>query len=192
MSNEIEAALFSNKLVNQETLHRGRMQHGRVLCDPSVPWMIDYNTVTAQPSGLLKSYQKAAGSELLFWNVPSVPKKRDTFEDIRKEIESLMTAYSASAYVAELRESTEAIDAAVNTAPTERLSSQLMNCVRSNPHESIKLFSKIGVAFFLFTMVVFVVTGTLIVNPFFSFFATLACLLFWTMAKVDERLYHKP
>lgn len=70
------------------------------------------------------------------------------------------------------------------------IQAQLISCIKAKPHESVKFFSKIGAATFLFTLLMYVVSGALIVNPIMAIFGIFGCLLFWIMAKVDEKIYH--
>lgn len=75
--------------------------------------------------------------------------------------------------------------------PLRPIQAELIACLASRPHESIKLLSKLGAATFLFTILVYYIGGALIVNPVVAFFGILACFVFWIMAKGDEYLHHR-
>ena len=75
--------------------------------------------------------------------------------------------------------------------PTPSIQIEILNCIVARPHEGIKLGSKLGIAVFLFALVVYFVGGVLIINPVVAFFGVLGCSVFWVMATVDKRLYHR-
>lgn len=77
------------------------------------------------------------------------------------------------------------------TMPQQSVQTEIAKCIAARPHESITLFSKLGIVTFVFVLLVYFVGGVLIVNPVFAFFGLLACGLFWTMAVVDKRSYHR-
>lgn len=58
--------------------------------------------------------------------------------------------------------------------------------VARNPHQKVETFSLVGIIVFAFTIALYVFCGVLIVNPIFSAFAIVACVMFWLMSKADS------
>lgn len=83
------------------------------------------------------------------------------------------------------------MQASLKATLVESVQAEIAKCIAARPHESIKLGSKVGIVIFLFSLVVYFVGGVLIINPVFAVFGIVACGVFWTMAIVDRRLYHR-
>ncbi|MGH9765273.1 MAG: hypothetical protein ACREAC_30935, partial [Blastocatellia bacterium] len=63
--------------------------------------------------------------------------------------------------------------------------------IRAYPHESVRLFSKVGLLWFTFALALYILTRSMIVNPILSVCGLMGCTLFWIMAAVDEHRTRK-
>jgi|ERR1051326_530557 hypothetical protein len=62
---------------------------------------------------------------------------------------------------------------------------------RTDPHLLVKRFSKIGVVLSVFALGIYWISDVMIVNPAFSIFGIVACLMMWVMAVLDTNAHRR-
>jgi hypothetical protein len=63
---------------------------------------------------------------------------------------------------------------------------QVADATEEGRHRKVKRFSVVGTILFCFSIIFYLMTNIIIVNPLFALFAIIGCGMFWLMARVDE------